>query len=138
MVSGSENCVRPMAMLRRGVSGSTCSPAILAFERLNAAARDAVTYNLERKPFVFGVFSLLAEATRGGTYDAISANAAPRARSRRSTVDGVRSGAGCAMVGRKPHIANGTKLFDAALGERVIRRLVSGSKSAAVACPVSV
>jgi DNA polymerase-3 subunit delta' len=36
-----------------------------ASERINAAARDAETYNLERKPFVFGVFGLLAEATRG-------------------------------------------------------------------------
>ena len=29
------------------------------------AARDAETYNLERKPLVFNVFGLLAEATRG-------------------------------------------------------------------------
>jgi DNA polymerase-3 subunit delta' len=36
-----------------------------ASEHINAAARDAETYNLERKPFVFGVFGLLAEATRG-------------------------------------------------------------------------
>jgi DNA polymerase III subunit delta' len=36
-----------------------------AWERVNGAARDAETYNLERKPFVFGVFGLLAEATRG-------------------------------------------------------------------------
>jgi len=36
-----------------------------AWERLNAAARDVETYNLERKPFVFSVFGLLAEATRG-------------------------------------------------------------------------
>jgi DNA polymerase III subunit delta' len=35
------------------------------WERINAAARDAETYNLERKPLVFGVFGLLAEATRG-------------------------------------------------------------------------
>ncbi len=35
-----------------------------ASERINAAARDAETYNLERKPLVFGVFGLLAEATR--------------------------------------------------------------------------
>jgi DNA polymerase-3 subunit delta' len=34
-------------------------------ERINQAARDAETYNLERKPLVFGVFGLLAEATRG-------------------------------------------------------------------------
>ena len=36
-----------------------------ASERINQAARDAETYNLERKPLVFGVFGLLAEATRG-------------------------------------------------------------------------
>jgi DNA polymerase III subunit delta' len=36
-----------------------------AWERVNAAARDAETYNLERKPLVFSVFGLLAEATRG-------------------------------------------------------------------------
>jgi DNA polymerase-3 subunit delta' len=35
-----------------------------ASERINQAARDAETYNLERKPLVFGVFGLLAEATR--------------------------------------------------------------------------
>ena len=35
------------------------------WERINQAARDAETYNLERKPLVFGVFGLLAEATRG-------------------------------------------------------------------------
>ncbi|HWX82532.1 MAG TPA: DNA polymerase III subunit delta' [Xanthobacteraceae bacterium] len=36
-----------------------------ASERINAAARDVETYNLERKPLVFSVFGLLAEATRG-------------------------------------------------------------------------
>jgi DNA polymerase-3 subunit delta' len=36
-----------------------------AWERLNVAARDVETYNLERKPLVFNVFSLLAEAARG-------------------------------------------------------------------------
>jgi DNA polymerase III subunit delta' len=36
-----------------------------AWERINAAAGEVETYNLERKPFVFGVFGLLAEATRG-------------------------------------------------------------------------
>ncbi len=35
-----------------------------AWERINQSARDAEIYNLERKPFVFGVFGLLAEATR--------------------------------------------------------------------------
>jgi len=36
-----------------------------AAARINAAARDAEIYNLERKPLVFNVFGLLAEATRG-------------------------------------------------------------------------
>lgn len=36
-----------------------------ASERINAAARDAEMYNLERKPLVFSVFGLLAEATHG-------------------------------------------------------------------------
>jgi DNA polymerase III subunit delta' len=34
------------------------------WERINQAARDAAEYNLERKPLVFSVFGLLAEATR--------------------------------------------------------------------------
>ena len=36
-----------------------------ASENINRAARDAEIYNLERKPLVFSVFGLLAEATRG-------------------------------------------------------------------------
>ena len=36
-----------------------------ASQRINQAARDAEIYNLERKPLVFDVFGLLAEATRG-------------------------------------------------------------------------
>ena len=36
-----------------------------AWERVNQAVRDAAEYNLERKPLVFSVFGLLAEATRG-------------------------------------------------------------------------
>ena len=36
-----------------------------ASEHINAAARYAETYNLERKPLIFNVFGLLAEATRG-------------------------------------------------------------------------
>jgi DNA polymerase-3 subunit delta' len=35
------------------------------WEAVNRAARDAQTYNLERKPLVFSVFGLLAEAARG-------------------------------------------------------------------------
>jgi DNA polymerase III subunit delta' len=36
-----------------------------AWQRINTAARDTEIYNLERKPLVFNVFGLLAEATRG-------------------------------------------------------------------------
>ncbi len=36
-----------------------------AWDRLNRAAGDTETYNLERKPLVFNVFGLLAEAARG-------------------------------------------------------------------------
>jgi DNA polymerase III subunit delta' len=35
------------------------------WERLNRQARDVETYNLERKPLVFAIFGLLAEAARG-------------------------------------------------------------------------
>jgi DNA polymerase III subunit delta' len=34
------------------------------WEKINSAARDTESYNLERKPLVFSVFGLLAEATR--------------------------------------------------------------------------
>jgi DNA polymerase-3 subunit delta' len=34
------------------------------WEKINRAARDTEAYNLERKPLVFSVFSMLAEATR--------------------------------------------------------------------------
>ena len=34
------------------------------WEKINRAARDTESYNLERKPLVFSVFSLLAEAMR--------------------------------------------------------------------------
>jgi len=35
------------------------------WDRLNGLARDVETYNLERKPFMFTIFGLLAEASRG-------------------------------------------------------------------------
>jgi DNA polymerase III subunit delta' len=35
------------------------------WERLNRSARDVAVFNLERKPFVFLIFGLLAEASRG-------------------------------------------------------------------------
>jgi DNA polymerase-3 subunit delta' len=34
------------------------------WEKINRAARDTAEYNLDRKPLVFSVFGLLAEATR--------------------------------------------------------------------------
>ena len=34
------------------------------WDKINRAARDVDTYNLERKPLVFAVFGLLAEAAR--------------------------------------------------------------------------
>ena len=34
------------------------------WEKISRAARDTAEYNLERKPLVFSVFGLLAEATR--------------------------------------------------------------------------
>ena len=34
------------------------------WEKINSAARDTESFNLERKPFVFSVFGMLAEATR--------------------------------------------------------------------------
>jgi DNA polymerase-3 subunit delta' len=34
------------------------------WEKIARAARDTQDYNLERKPLVFSVFSMLAEATR--------------------------------------------------------------------------
>ncbi len=34
------------------------------WEKINRAARETETYNLERKPLVFSVFGMLAEATR--------------------------------------------------------------------------
>ena len=56
---------------RSGCIAGTTTPSTAlarlaeAWQRVNAAARDAETYNLERKPLVFNVFGLLAEATRG-------------------------------------------------------------------------
>jgi len=35
------------------------------WDRLNTSARDVAIYNLERKPMVFAIFGLLAEASRG-------------------------------------------------------------------------
>jgi DNA polymerase-3 subunit delta' len=38
--------------------------AAKVWEKVNRAARDVETYNLERKPLVFAVFGLLAEMAR--------------------------------------------------------------------------
>jgi DNA polymerase-3 subunit delta' len=35
-----------------------------AWDKVNRAARDVETYNLERKPLVFSVFGMLAEAAK--------------------------------------------------------------------------
>jgi DNA polymerase-3 subunit delta' len=35
------------------------------WEKFNHAARDADTYNLDRRPLVFATFDLLARAVRG-------------------------------------------------------------------------
>ena len=58
-----------MAGCRRSVSGGSRPARQTArtaevWEKVNRAARDVETYNLERKPLVFAVFGLLAEAAR--------------------------------------------------------------------------
>ena len=58
------------AWLAAQLSGGARDPARIAriaeaWEKINAAARDAQDYNLERKPLVFTVFGWLAEAARG-------------------------------------------------------------------------
>jgi DNA polymerase III subunit delta' len=52
---------------RLGVGGEIGRLARLAeaWEEVNQKAREAETYNLERKPLIFSVFGLLAQATRG-------------------------------------------------------------------------
>ena len=55
------------AHLRAAVSGANADLARLArlaevWEKIDRASRDAAEYNLERKPLVFSVFGLLAEA----------------------------------------------------------------------------
>ena len=35
------------------------------WDKLNRSARDVETYNLDKKPLVFAIFGLLAEASRG-------------------------------------------------------------------------
>jgi len=53
------------ARLDRAAEPACLAQVAEAWERLNGAARDAEIYNLERKPLVFNVFGLLAEAARG-------------------------------------------------------------------------
>lgn len=45
-------------------SAAQMAKAAQAWEKVNRAARDVEVYNLERKPLVFSVFGLLAEAAR--------------------------------------------------------------------------
>ena len=54
-----------LRLTREGAEIGCLNRLAEASERINAAARDAEMYNLERKPLVFSVFGLLAEATRG-------------------------------------------------------------------------
>jgi DNA polymerase-3 subunit delta' len=44
--------------------GARLARAAEAWEKINSAAREVETYNLERKPLVFAVFGLLAETAR--------------------------------------------------------------------------
>lgn len=53
------------ARLDRGGEPGRLARVAEAWDRLNRAAGDTETYNLERKPLVFNVFGLLAEAARG-------------------------------------------------------------------------
>jgi DNA polymerase-3 subunit delta' len=54
--------------LRAGAEANANLPRLArlaeVWEKINHAARDAEAYNLERKPLVFSVFGLLAEATQ--------------------------------------------------------------------------
>ncbi len=52
------------AHLDRGREIGALARLAEAWERINQSARDAAEYNLERKPLVFSVFGLLAEAAR--------------------------------------------------------------------------
>jgi DNA polymerase-3 subunit delta' len=45
-------------------AGAQMAKTALTFEKVNRAARDVETYNLERKPLVFAIFGLLAETAR--------------------------------------------------------------------------
>jgi DNA polymerase-3 subunit delta' len=49
------------ARLTAAVPARTVARSADAWEKVNRAARDVETYNLERKPFVFSVFAQLAE-----------------------------------------------------------------------------
>jgi DNA polymerase-3 subunit delta' len=54
------------ARLPTGGAGNSHAVCVAeAWDKINRAARDADTYNLDRKPLVFAVFGWLAEAARG-------------------------------------------------------------------------
>ena len=53
------------AIVRRRRAAAANAARGQAWERVNRAATDVETYNLERKPLVFAVFGALAEAARG-------------------------------------------------------------------------
>ncbi len=52
------------ARLSAAAPARTMAPTAEVWEKVNRAARDVETYNLERKPLVFSVFAQLAEAAR--------------------------------------------------------------------------
>ena len=53
------------AQLGKGTQGNAQMARVAEiWEKVNSAARDVETYNLERKPLVFAVFGALAEAAR--------------------------------------------------------------------------
>ena len=67
----SQYCVRchNERLKTAGLALDTADPANVAehaevWEKVVRAARDTQDYNLERKPLVFSVFGMLAEATR--------------------------------------------------------------------------
>jgi DNA polymerase III subunit delta' len=56
---------RRTAGARRHVGATTRQIPGDLWDKLNRSARDVETYNLDKKPLVFTIFGLLAEASRG-------------------------------------------------------------------------
>jgi DNA polymerase III subunit delta' len=55
----------PLDSARRAAALARLAGTADLWDRLNRQAREAETYNLDRKPVVFGIFGLLAEASGG-------------------------------------------------------------------------